>query len=159
VKLLSRASDQFVFRFDSREYDALMAALGLRAHLPRGRRSLTADTPKEPQLREAQEDLDAALAEHRQHIGQAVESLLGDPEKCVVHGKGARVVTLKTEEVEQVLQALNNVRVAAWERLGSPDFEAGQRPEVNDENFLCLWTIQATDLFQSFLLAALEGES
>ncbi len=103
--------------------------------------------------------MDLALAEHRRELGEGVERLLNDPEKCTTQGKGARVVTLKSEEMGLLLQALNDVRVAAWERLGCPDFEEGNRPEVTDENFLCLWTIQATDLFQSFLLAVLEGES
>lgn len=159
MKILSHADGKLVIRLDSREHDALLAAVGLRVHLPRSRRSLTTDTATDPKLRAAQADLDSAIHEHRQELTTAVEQLLNDPQKCVPQGKSSRILTLTTEEVDLVLQGLNDVRVAAWERLGCPDFESGQRPEVTEENFLCLWTIQATDLFQSFLLAGLQGES
>lgn len=145
-------------RLDSREYDALLAALGLRAHLSRTRRSLTTDTATDPRLRAAQADFDSALGEFQRELTQTLERLLADPEKCATHGKGARVLTLTDEEIGLLLQGLNDVKVAAWERLGCPNFEEGQRPDVCEENFLCLWVMQATDLFQSFLLAVLQGE-
>jgi hypothetical protein len=53
---------------------------------------------------------------------------------------------------------LNDVRVGAWEKLGCPDFESGDRPELSDENFLCFWAFQVTDVFQGELLAALMPE-
>jgi hypothetical protein len=158
VKLLSHADGKYVIRLDSREHDALLAAIGLRPHLPRAPRSLTADTAVEPGLRAAQGDLDAALTEHRQELTTSIDQLLADPEKVSSQGKG-KVLTLTSDEIALVLQGLNDVRVAAWERLGCPNFDEGERPEVNQENFLCLWTIQATDLFQSFLLAVLAGET
>ena len=158
MKLLSHADGKYVIRLDSREHDALLAAIGLRTHLPRAQRSLTADTAVEPGLRAAQGDLDNALTEHRQELTTSIEQLLGNPEKVAAQGKG-KVLTLTSDEINLVLQGLNDVRVAAWERLGCPDFDEGQRPEVTQENFLCLWTIQATDLFQSFLIAVLTGET
>jgi len=159
VKLLTQSDGKYAFRLDSREYDALMAAIGLRAHLTRSNRSLTTDTAINANLQAAQIDLDSALTEHRQELTKGIETLFNDPLKCVTQGKGARVIILSSEEVGLMLQGLNDVRVAAWERLGCPDFDNGQRPEVSEENFLCLWAIQATDLFQSFLLAALQGET
>jgi hypothetical protein len=158
VKLLSHSAGKFALRLDSREYDALLAALGLRAHLSRTRRSLTTDTATDPKLRAAQADFDAALGEFQKELTGTLDRLLADPEKCATQGKGARVLTLTEEEIGLLLQGLNDVKIAAWERLGCPNFEEGKRPEVCEENFLCLWVMQATDLFQSFLLAVVQGD-
>ena len=135
-----------------------MAVVGLRVHLSRSNRSLTTDTAVDPQLRAAQEDFDLALVDHRQELTRALDALLKNPEKSVVPPEGGQMLILSSSEITLLLQGLNEVRVAAWEHLGSPDFEITNRPEVTDDNFLFLWAIQATDLFQSFLLSALEGD-
>ena len=158
MKLVSREPGKLVFRLDSRENDALRAVLSLRTHLPRGGRPLTADTAIQANLQAAQQDLQAALSDHRRELSAAVEALLTDSNRCTVPAKGACLLTLSEEDTHLLLQSLNDARVAAWEKLGCPDFEAGGRPEVNEENFLCLWTLQATDLFQGLLLAGLMGD-
>ena len=79
VKLVSRESDRLVFRLDSREYDALRAAVALRSHLTRRPRPLTGDTAIPAALREAEADLSVALVEHRQDLTTGVDALLHDP--------------------------------------------------------------------------------
>ena len=71
---------------------------------------------------------------------------------------GAWQLTLNDPDATRLLQVLNDIRVGAWEKLGCPDFEAEKRPEVTEENFLCFWACQLTDLFEGVLLAALEGD-
>ena len=159
MKFTSPSDGRYELQFDDREYDALMAVVGLRVHLSRSSRSLTTDTAVDPRLRAAQDDFDLALVDHRQELSRSLEALLKNPEKSLVPSEGVRVLTLSSGEMTLLLQGLNEVRVAAWEHLGSPDFDIESRPEVNDDNFLFLWAIQATDLFQSFLLSALEGET
>lgn len=157
MKLVSRDADALVVRLDSREYDALRAALALRAHLPRRPRPITGDTAVAENLRSATQDLAEALTEHRLALGHGTDALLSDPARCAPQPRGARLLTLNTGDATLLLQALNDLRVRAWERLGCPDFEAGDRPEVSEDNFLCLWALQVTDLFQAFLLAGLTG--
>lgn len=159
MKLLRRESGKLVFRLSRREYEALLVALRLRTHLPRRGRSITGDTPKDKWAKAAQADLDAALAEHRKDTADAVEKLLADQERCAPQKSGGYHLTLGGGDEEMLLQALNEARVGAWEKLGCPDFEGGDRPEVSEENFLCFWAFQVTDLFQGTLLAALSGES
>lgn len=158
MKLLSREPNQIVFRIAKREYEALLVALRLRSHLPRRPRSLASDTPREDRLIVAQEDLGAALKEHREELSQGMEALLADKARCVPQKGGGYQMILKGADAELLLQALNDVRVGAWEKLGCPDFEAGERPELSDENFLCFWAFQVTDVFQGELLAALMPE-
>ncbi|MBL9175767.1 MAG: hypothetical protein JNL10_19645 [Verrucomicrobiales bacterium] len=158
MKLVSRDSEKLVVRMDSREYDALRAAVALRGHLPRKARPLTSDTAVPPVLRDAEKDLSEALRDHRRELTEGVDALLSDPVRCVVQTRGARILSLSPSDAELLLQTLNDLRLSAWERLGCPDFEAGDRPEVTDDNFLCLWALQVTDLFLAFLLTGLHGE-
>lgn len=144
---------------DSREYDALRAAVALRGHLPRKPRSLNSDAAAPAALREAEKDLAEALQEHRRELTEGVDALLSDPVRCAVQARGARILTLTPSDADLLLQTLNDLRISAWERLGCPDFEAGDRPEVTDDNFLCLWALQVTDLFLAFILTGLHGET
>ncbi|MBX3732428.1 MAG: hypothetical protein KF791_07510 [Verrucomicrobiae bacterium] len=159
MKFVSRHPDRLVLRLDSREYDALRAALALRAHLSRRRRPISGDasTPRDVPA-DADAELHEALGEHRRHLGEAVEALLADPKRCAPLPRGARELTLGTEDATLLLQTLNDLRVGAWEHLGCPDFEEEDRPEVTEENFLCLWALQVTDLFLAFLLRGLQTE-
>ena len=158
MKLVSRELGRLVFRLNSREYDALRAAVALRSHLTRRRRPLTGDTAVSGPLRGAEEDLDEALKAHRDELTTSVDVLLTDSVRCALQPRGVRLLTLDTEDANLLLQVLNDLRVGAWERLGCPDFEAGERPEVNEGNFICLWAFQVTEMFEAHLLDGLMGE-
>jgi hypothetical protein len=158
MKLLSRDPKSLIFRISRREHEAMVVALRLRSHLSRARRSIASDTLREDRLRTAEEDLAEALKEHREELTSGTERLLADAAKCSPQKGGGYHLTLAPADAELLLQALNDVRVGAWEKLGCPDFEGGDRPGLNDENFLCFWAFQVTDLFQGELLAALSGE-
>lgn len=118
---------------------------------------MTGDTADSGTLRDAEQDLDEALKVHRDELTTGVDSLLTDPVRCASHSKGMRQLTLSAEDANLMLQALNDLRVGAWERLGCPDFESGERPEVNEGNFICLWAFQVTELFEAHLLEGLMG--
>ncbi|MCW5557158.1 MAG: hypothetical protein KIT22_04905 [Verrucomicrobiae bacterium] len=158
MKVVSRDPEVLVVQMDSREYEALRAALALRANLSRRPPPITGDTEVSKNLQSASADLAEAIAEHRNHLGQGADALLSDPKRCAPQPRGARLLTLTTEDANLLLQTLNDLKVGAWEQLGCPDFEAGEHPEVNDHNFLYLWALQVTDLFQAFLLSGLYGQ-
>ena len=147
-----------VFRLSRRELEALQATVRLRSRLKRSGRSLTADTPVTPELRQAQDDLHEALTEHREELAETVDGLLQDPERCAAVKGGAFNLTLSAADSEQLLQALNQVRVGAWESLGSPDFESGDVPEPTEANMPAYWALQLTDAFLGLLLSALQGD-
>ena len=158
MKLLARAPDRLVFRLAKREHEALLTTLRLCPLFPRQAKSITSDGADAAKLRAAQEDLDAALAEHRQAQLTALETLLADPERCAPLKPSGWSLVLSPADAEALLQALNEVRVGAWEKLGAPDFAAGERPKLTEENFLCLWAFQLSEVFQGVLLDALMGD-
>lgn len=155
MKLLSSSAGKWVFRLSRRDLDALRTTLQLRVLLQRQPRSITSDTATTQELMTAQADFDDALNEHRRELNEAVDRLLADPERCVVAKSGACDLTLTASDAELLLQALNEVRVGAWEKLGRPDFESGELPEPSETNLHAYWALQLTDGFQGQILMAL----
>lgn len=157
MKLLSKSDDgRFVFKLTSSERENLEALLGMTLEFPVRQRPLSSDSiPAE--LREAEKDLDEALSQHRSELHQALGALLKDPQRCTP-GKGGFALSLNRCEIESLLQALNSVRVGAWDRMGSPDFEAGERPKPGPETAVCIAIFRITDVFLAGLLGALEEE-
>lgn len=159
MKLVSREADRLEFKLSKREHEALMTTLRLAPLFPRGESPISRDSTKlGEQVPSAQADLDEALADHRLEQTEAITRLLTDPKRCTKMGAGAWKLTLTVSDADRMLQVLNEIRVGAWEKLGRPDFEEGSRPEVTEENFLCFWAFQLTDVFEGQLLAALDGE-
>ena len=159
VKLLSREPGRLVFRLSKRDHEALLTTLRLRPLFPRRPRSIASDAEADQNLRAAQQDLDAALEQHRTEQVSAMETLINDEARCAVQpGSGWRLI-LNDTDAEMLLQALNEIRVGSWEKLGAPDFEAGQHLELDQENFLALWAFQLSEMFQGTLLAAMTGEN
>lgn len=84
-------------------------------------------------------------------------SLLEDPVRCV-EGKGGYGLTVTEAEGEGLLQALNGARVAFWEALGRPDFEAGERVDATDRNRMLVTLMEVAGGHVSRWLACLEGD-
>jgi hypothetical protein len=159
MKLILRDSDRLVFRLSKREHEALLTTLRMSALFPLGPQPISRDAAAGKVVRSAQEELDQALSDHRVEQATAITCLLTDPLRCACQESGGWKLTLGPADTERLLQVLNEIRVGAWEKLGRPDFEKGTRPEITEENFLCFWAFQLTDLFEGVLLAALDGES
>lgn len=159
MKLIHREVDQLVFRLSKREHEALATTLRLAALFPRGSDPISRESAElNKQVPSAQADLDEALADHRLEQTAGVTALLTDPRRCTKLEVGGWRLTLNDADANRLLQVLNEIRVGAWEKLGCPDFESEKRPVVTEDNFLCFWAFQLTDLFEGVLLAALEGE-
>lgn len=159
MKLYWRDADRLMFKLTKREHEALMTTLRLAPLFPRGNSPISRDsTQLSEAVPSAQADLDEALADHRLEQTEGITRLLTDPKRCAKFGSGAWKLTLTVSDADRMLQVLNEIRVGAWEKLGRPDFEEGSRPEVTEENFLCFWAFQLTDVFEGQLLAALDGE-
>lgn len=97
--------------------------------------------------------LEESLAEHRGVLKRQVTSLLEDVHAFRTDRAGWRL-SLEPAKADWLLQVLNEVRVSAWMRLGSPDDLDGQRGKpANPEMQL----IEVTAYFQSFLIESLSG--
>ena len=84
-------------------------------------------------------------------------SLLEDPGHCK-EGKGGYGLELTEAEAEGFLRALNGARVAFWEALGSPDFEAGERVEPTDANRAIVALMELAGAWVARWLACTSGE-
>jgi hypothetical protein len=158
MKLILRESDRLVFRLSKREHEALLTTLRMSALFPLGAQPISRDAAAGDVVRSAQEDLNQALSDHRVEQAAGITGLLTDPLRCACQASGGWQLTLGPADSDRLLQVLNEIRVGAWEKLGRPDFEKGTRPEITEENFLCFWAFQLTDLFEGVLLAALAGD-
>jgi hypothetical protein len=100
-------------------------------------------------------DLEESLAAHQAAVRRVV-AWFEDPAKCS-RGKGGYALSLTHDDMELLLQALNDVRMGAWERLGrpdppdAPDDLAPDSPALPD-----WWRMGVSGAWLSVLLQALE---
>ena len=154
MKLVSNTGGRIVFLLSENEYGTILRLLAMQGNLPQSPKGLSKNLG-DPRTRSAQEDLQEAMGDHRRDLYKAVETLLKDESRCVP-GPKTRTLPLEPRHVEMLLQAVNGIRVGAWERMGSPDFEAGAKPDDTPLAEACLAIIQVTDLLLAQLLRSLE---
>ena len=109
-----------------------------------------------------QSDLVGELETHRAEVRSRLVVLLGvavSTQTTIQTPTGPRedagwILRLTLEDRESFLQALNDMRLGAWEQLGRPD-----PPEVPDDlapdspNILHWWTLEIASRFQGRLLS------
>lgn len=158
MKLVSNTGGRLVFKMTENEHETVLRLLGMHTHLPLEGRLLSKEESQHSKLEAAQEDLRNAIQDHRAELYLAVENLLKDPALCTPTPKGF-TLSLEHNHVEMMLQAVNGIRIGAWEKMGAPDFESGEKPEMNPLTEACVSIIQVTDLLLAQLLRGLESGS
>lgn len=158
VKLLSRNPDGYVFLLESPEHRLILELLGLRGPLLRRRRPRKLSRSESAELADPGKQLGKLLTRHRQRQFSLVERLLTNPKRCVPTASGFGL-TLKPAEFEALLQALNDLHVRIWEKLGCPDLEAGDPVEYSGQNLFLFHLLHLTNLFQTKFLEALLEDS
>lgn len=158
MQLLSQDPDRLVFHVDPREVEILrqLVEVGLTAR--RGAICLSQDPEVLPAG--ALEDFAAAM-EKSQATGRAFLKQVFQPDGGYLQepAAGARGcgLTLTRTDLEQLLQALNELKLAHWERLGCPGDEA----DSEEESTAALPSMMVIDLVnqvQMLLLRALANE-
>jgi len=150
VEYLESVGDRYDFQIGTKERALLLAILGRYPVVPPAHQRLS----RENVAAEAQELLDAALAEQREaNRRKAVEFTKG--RSLFRKSAGGWILSLSAEEIEWLLQVLNDVRVGSWLALGSPDGTAEILAAVNDETVTHLWAMEMSGQFISVLLGAL----
>jgi hypothetical protein len=158
MKLLSRDGGRWVFHLSRREHYLLRVLLRLARRARRTAAPLTRSNP-DPALGSASGDFAAAVMAGHDRTRSEVERWLKDPGHCVRGRGGSFGLTLTPAETECLLQAINAARVGAWESLGSPDFEMGERIELLPSNRRAVVTMGLAAQFAAELLQALhEGD-
>jgi hypothetical protein len=105
----------------------------------------------DPETRAREQLLQEALAEQKQSLKKTLNSLIGKSGCLVRQQDGARM-QLTHGERECVLQALNDIRVGSWIRIGCPDNT--DDPVVTDENAEDYWAMDLCGYFQMGFLSA-----
>lgn len=150
-----RDGTDWIFRLESKERELLLSVLEFRGQFPRRGLSISRDPDTAAELAEAGQDLISSLTAHRESVAKSVDQMLKDPVRCRAI-PGGHELLMDSDQVHRLLQALNDVRIGAWETMGCPDFESAVKPKIGSKGVVGLWVLQLTALFQSRLLAALE---
>lgn len=157
MKLL-RANDQgFVFQVGKREKRLLFDLLKLYPRVPAAYQRLSKSGLGSGD-EENQRLLEEALAAHREENRRQVLAMLNEPGRFIETETGVRF-TLSPEQVEWLLQVLNDVRVGSWLALGSPDTEAEEKLELDEQTAPHFFAMQAAGFFEMALVEALSGRS
>lgn len=153
MKFLRTGARGLVFSLGKREQPLLLAVLARYPCLPAGHQHLSRTMAGES-ADENQALLDEALAAQREENQRRLAAFLAEPGRFE-ELKQSWHLTLTPTEADWLLQVLNDVRVGSWVHLGSPDFEAGVRVDLNEETAPHVWTMEAAAQFQFHLLEAL----
>jgi hypothetical protein len=156
MKLLNRGENEFEFEFELVEKGLLFHLLGQYPLVPADYRRLSRGGKKAPTLAENQQMLDEAMQAQREANRQEVAALLQNAGRFTDAGQASRA-WFQRSELEWLLQVLNDVRIGNWLALGSPKWEPGQRPEVDQASLHNLMLMELSGTFEMFILAVLDG--
>lgn len=97
-----------------------------------------------------------ALADSRQEAKSEMQRLIDGDGRWVRDGEKWRLA-LSSGDLETLLQALNDVRVGSWIRLGSPDPSAEKKIQITSQNAHHFWALEICGHYQTVILAGLSG--
>lgn len=152
VKLLSREKNRCVFLIGKREREMMCNLLRMYPMLSAGYQKPT----KDPKLKADAELLREALAEQHRANKEALEEMLKSKGRFVEDQMGYRF-SLKTSELEWLLQVFNDVRVGSWVKLGSPSPQNPFGAKLTEENVQLAWAMEMAGLFEHSILEALHS--
>ncbi len=157
MKLLEREGERLVFRLSTREKQLLQRLLSFyplqsESH---AKLSKTADA----RFDDANELLVEARKEHQSELSGWLARRLSEGAAWVTAGTGWRLV-LDGADAERLLQVLNEIRVGAWLKLGSPENLDAVEP---DDTAVALAPLHGlmmlTGQFEMVLVHAMMGDS
>lgn len=158
MKLVQRQGGRLVFSIANRERIFLERLLTFYPMQPDPRPPLTRDPESRFHLADAEVLLHESLKEQSRDAVEWVKLRFTEGETLVKAKSGWRL-TLEESDVERLLQILNEMRVGAWHRLGSPEDlrEDSLAASPTQAPFFAIMTLAGQ--FEIILLQALYGES
>jgi hypothetical protein len=148
MKLLARQDGRLRFQLRAQEAAALRWLAGQYPLHDRAGQSLAGPGGRPP-CPEADDLLRQALAEQQAERRAWLRTLPGGE----AGAKAPRLLELDPEQAEWLLQAMNDLRVGAWRRLGCPDEQAERRLGTPEQ----LQWLAVMELAAAFELAVLTG--
>lgn len=155
MKVSKREHDQWTFEFSFQEMDMLLHLLRLYPCTPESYQKLSSEEDQE-ELKDGQPLLEEALAERKRENKQKVEEFLAD-ENRIRRAENHALMTIRDGEMDWLLQVLNDVRVGAWLRLGSPKHDEAMFDEWEPSRIHYHSAMQLSGLFEAFLLDVLNS--
>lgn len=154
MKRVDTRADGWTLEVSRQEKELLLQVLVLYPVIPVSHHNVTRGALT-PQLEESQRVLDAALADRRSALQTMLRTTWFTSARFTLQGKGFRV-SLSHAELEELLEALNDVRVGSWLKLGSPD--AAKLATLGGDEKLTPWIVamELCGYFQSALLDAVD---
>jgi hypothetical protein len=157
MKLLERAGERLVFRMSAREKQLLLRLLSF---YPLQSESLS-KLSKSADVRfdDANELLVEARREQRSELSGWLARRLSEGAALVTAGTGWRLV-LDGADAERLLQVLNEIRVGAWLKLGSPEnLDAVEPDDAAVAQAPLHGLMMLTGQFEMVLVHAMMGDS
>jgi len=158
MQLLSQDSERLVFHLERSEVQLLRQLVRWGLTAERSAAALSRDPTSLPGGAAA--EFTAAqgrrAGEHRAFLEQ-VFAPKGSHLQAPAAGRKGYGLTLTRPEVERLLQALNEIKLAHWERLGCPDEDTAEIAET-PENRVSELVMELSNQAQSILLRALLNE-
>jgi len=152
VILIRQDKEAFVFQLAPRERLLLLELLKGYPQIPPAQR-VVSKSSRLPDQATSQRLLDEALAEQRAENKRQLHGLLSDTQRWKEEQKHW-LLKLSPSDLEWMLQVLNDIRVASWVQLGSPEQWSEM---VTPEKARRVWTMELSGAFQMAFLHALEG--
>lgn len=152
MKLLDRNHDGCTFLLGKKERRILLELLR-RYPLTTATHQLERSKALEIQPHGDPALLRETLDQSRSQVRSELQTFLNEEERWSEDELGLRL-SLTPEQVEIVLQALNDVRVGSWTRLGSPDDQHAPPLLLTADNIELAWAMDMAGHFQMQFLAA-----
>ena len=106
-----------------------------------------------------QELLIEAMEEQRRSHSKKIAHFVRHHAQFSREANHAVQLILTGEQIEWLLQALNDIRVGSWTRLGCPEMEQARRAVHSHEKASHYAAMELSGYFQSALLSAFQGEA
>ena len=153
MKFIRARRDQLVFTIGRQEKALLFELLQLYPLVSPAQYRLSQTAPA-GQFKDHQRLLEEALITQRVENRKNVQALLTEPGRFQTAPNGF-LLKITRSETEWLLQVLNDIRVGSWVALGSPDTEAGEKIELNEETKPHFRSMEVAGAFETVFLDAL----
>lgn len=155
MKLFKREQDGWTFQFSFQEMEMLRHVLRLYPRTPQSYQKLSKEGGRR-ELEDGQALLEEALADRKRENKKKVEEFLADEDR-IRSTESHALMTIQEGEMDWLLQVLNDVRVGAWLRLGSPKHGDDLPEEWDPIRIQDQSAMQLSGLFEAFLLDVLDS--
>lgn len=152
MKFIKADKSKLLFNVNRDEMWRLFKVLDLYPLIPASHSQLSRSGKRPEDQRLLEEAMAATRLEHRNKILDWKKS------RADLFEAGSKgTLSVKSSELEWLLQVLNDVRVGSWLALGSPDGPAEYLAAINEATARHFWAMETAGHFQMILLSATDG--